>query len=162
MKKFTYLLLAIFVLLELPISTCLADKKSGRSFNQSPVSILNEVKDEANKDWDKVQDTKLDPINSKSSNELGVDSRFTITKTLNFIKDNIHDYLQYVMFFGFSLATLFLVWNGFKLVTSQDREKEIKSFTKKVIYTVIWVLLLVCFYYIIDIFVSIVNLMLEN
>ena len=137
MKKLTYLLLTIFILLELPISICLADKKSGRSFNNSPVSIFDEVKDKANKDTDKVQDTKLDPINSKSSNELGVDSRFTITKTLNFIKDNIQDYLQYVMFFGFSLATLFLVWNGFKLVTSQDREKEIKSFTKKVIYTVI-------------------------
>ena len=110
MKKLTYLLLAMFVVLELPISICLSagdgeyfsegDKESRRTFNQSPTSLLDEVKHEANQnaDGDKVQVTQLDNVNSSES-ELDVDRRFTLTRTLSYIKDHIHDYLQYAMYF---------------------------------------------------------------
>ena len=77
------------------------------------------------------------------------------------MKAHINDYLQYVTYFWLTAATIFLIRNWFKIVTSQNREKEIESFKKRFIYLVIWVVLLVSFYIIIDIFVSIVNLVLE-
>jgi hypothetical protein len=65
------------------------------------------------------------------------------------------------MYIGLSAATILLIWNGFKLVTSSDREKQMTTFKKNLIYIIIWVVLLVAFYFIIDVFVSFVNLVGE-
>jgi hypothetical protein len=77
---------------------------------------------------------------------------------LCYIKNNVWSYLQYVMYFWLTLATILLIVNWFKLVTSQDREKEMKAFTKNLIYIIVWVTLLLWFYYFIDIYVWIINL----
>jgi hypothetical protein len=69
--------------------------------------------------------------------------------------------MQYAIYFWLTAATIFLIRNGFKIVTSQDREKEINAFKKRFMYVVIGVVLLVSFYIIIDIFVSVVNLVLQ-
>jgi hypothetical protein len=105
----------------------------------------------------------LDVVTSKYSEcyWIAPDSRFTITRTLCSIKANIKDYLQYVMYIGLTAATILLIWNWFKIVTASDQGKQIWEFKKNLIYIVIWVLLLIWFYYIIDIFVSVVNLVAE-
>jgi len=108
--------------------------------------------------------TDLDHVNSLTACVdlwLSWWHNYTITLTLCYLKAHINDYLQYVTYFWLTAATIFLIRNWFKIVTSQNREKEIESFKKRFIYLVIWVVLLVSFYIIIDIFVSIVNLVLE-
>lgn len=110
------------------------------------------------------QNTDLEKVNSVAACAdlwLGADSNYTITKTLCYIKAHINDYMQYVIYIWLTAATIFLIRNGFKIVTSQDREKEVNAFKKRFMYLVIWVVLLVSFYIVIDIFVSIVNLILE-
>jgi hypothetical protein len=46
-------------------------------------------------------------------------------------------------------------------VTASDRGKQMSEFKKNFIYIIIWVVLLISFYYIIDVFVSFVNLIAE-
>ena len=131
-------------------------------FNQNPVRTLDTFHDKANNNLgDRVQRTDLDTISSGPCKELSVDGRFTITRTLCNIKASIWDYLQYIMYIGLAAATILLIWNWFKLVTSSDREKQIWTFKKNLIYIIIWVVLLVAFYFIIDVFVSLVNLVGE-
>ena len=126
----------------------------------NPMSFLENVVDKANEN-DEVQNTDLDGISSKACNELWVDGRFTFSKTLCYIKNNIKDYLDYMLYFWLTIATILIIRNGFQLVTAQDGSKQIEKFKKNMIYIVIWVVLLISFYYIIDIFISVVNLVGE-
>jgi len=136
--------------------------KADWNFNQTPIRIVDEIKTKAN-DKDAVQKTDLDKVTSKGTacDWIAPDSRFTLTRTLCNIKANIKDYLQYVMYIGLTAATILLIWNWFKIVTASDQWKQIGEFKKNLIYIVIWVVLLIWFYYIIDIFVSVVNLVAE-
>lgn len=137
------------------------EKSSSRNYNK-PIRILDSVKWTANKPGsDPVQKTDLDNITSAACAEIAVDSRFSISRTLCNLKRLSRDYMQYVMYFGLTAATILLIRNWFKIVTSTDREKEMTAFKKNIVYVIIWVLLLIWFYYIIDIFVSVVNLITE-
>ncbi len=160
MKKLFYLALASFVTISaiLPIS-----QSEARNFNQNPVDIVDDVKREANKKLSNdIQNTDLDVVTSKYNEcELGLSWRYPIARTLCSIKANIKDYLQYIIYIGLAAATIFIIRNWFKIVTSSNREKELESFKNNLLYIVIWVVLLTGFYYIIDIFVSIVNLIAE-
>jgi len=128
-------------------------------WEKSPVKILQDVKDAANAhEGDKVQDTQLDDTTSRWCTDIGLDSRYTLTRTLCYIKNNSWSYLQYVLFTWLTLATIFIIWNGFMLVTSSNREKQISTFKTNLIYTVVWITLLLWFYYFIDIYVWIINL----
>jgi hypothetical protein len=62
------------------------------------------------------------------------------------------------MFIWLTAATILIIRNGFKLVTSDDREKQISTFKKNLIYIIIWVALLLGFYYFLYIYVWIINL----
>lgn len=108
----------------------------------------------------RIQKTDLDAVTSHhpECEWIAPDSRFTLTRTLCSIKANIKDYLQYVMYIGLTAATILLIRNWFKIVTALEQWKQIG---KNLIYIVIWVVLLIWFYYIIDIFVSVVNLVAE-
>lgn len=136
---------------------------SNSIFIQDPVGALNTFYTKANNNWnDRVQRTDLDTVTSRACTEaINKWSRFTITNTLCYLKSSIWDYLQYVMYIGLAAATILLIWNGFKLVTSTEREKQMTNFRKNLIYIIIWVILLISFYYIIDIFISAINLIAE-
>ena len=128
------------------------------------MTVLDSVKWNANKNRsEQVQKTKLDNTTSRYCNELGVsvESNFTITKTLCNIKMNISSYLEYLIYIWLTAATIFIIRNWFQLVTSPDRGKQIWVFKKNIIYIVVGVILLISFYYIIDIFVSMVKLVAE-
>lgn len=130
-------------------------------FENWSVEFLDQVADKANRseDQDVVQNTLLDSVTSNSYCENAtIDSRYTFSNTLCWIKNNIDNYLQYAVYIWLTVATILLVWNGLKLVVSKDNQKEFDSFKKNLISIAIWVILLVAFYYIIEIFVSVVNL----
>lgn len=158
-KLFYWVLLSISVFAILPISGV----KSEWNFEKNPVGIVDQVKTEANKKTSNdIQNTDLDRVTSKTDKcDISVDSRFTLTRTLCYIQANIKDYLQYVMWFGLTAATILLIRNWFKIVTATDREKQISSFKQSLLYITIWVVLLIWFYYIIELFVSVVNVVTE-
>ena len=155
MKKLLYLALFILVALVYPLNQI-----NARNFNQNPADVLKDFHEETKEaGGDSIQETKLNNISSKYCNEAVISQQwFTITRTLCNIKMNINSYLEYVMYVWLSAATIFLIRNGFKLVTASDRSKKMGDFTKNLKYIIIWVLLLISFYYIIDIFLSAVNL----
>lgn len=137
--------------------------QSAWTFSGRAVDIVDDIKVGANKSAsDEVQRTDLDAVSSRrDSCEIYTDRTATLTRTLCNIKERIKDYLQYVMYVGLAAATIFLIRNGFKIVTSPDREKQMGLFKKNLLYIVIWVFLLIGFYYVIDLFVSVVNLIAE-
>lgn len=162
MKKLFNLFITLFIVIStiLPISESIA-----WNFNSdSPLQIVKEVNSEANKHFsDRVQNTDLDVVTSlyDECDWISVGPEFSITRTLCSVKVHMRDYLQYVMFIWLTAATILLIRNGFKIVTAEDREKQMWAFKKNLLYIVIWVSLLIWFYYIIDIFVSVVNLISE-
>jgi hypothetical protein len=57
---------------------------------RGPVGILETVKQNANAyKSEEVQKTQLDNATSKYCTDIGVDSRFTFTRTLCYIKNNV-------------------------------------------------------------------------
>lgn len=125
--------------------------------SSNPVDLVKKVYRQANDDWSKVQKTALDSVSSKYCDDLYLEGKFTIARTLCNIKFNIKWYLQYIMYIWLAGATIFIIRNWFKLVTATDKEWQMKTFKKNMINLVIWVLLLTCFYFILDVFVSVVN-----
>jgi hypothetical protein len=174
MKKTLYLWLSLLVIISSITSISLAqdptpgNEKKGDSqgewtVEQDPIWVLDTVKRNANKDRsDEVQNTKLDYTMSECiGDSVPWWAWFTITKTLCNIKVNIRAYLQYIVFAWLTLATIFLIRNGFQLVTSPDRSKQMWTFRKNITYIIIGVILLISFYYILDIFVTLVNFVTE-
>jgi len=166
MKKLLCLFISLPILLIWFSCICLAGKdpdykpESERNFEQSsPVGILEQVKNEANKKRsEEIQNTDLDNVTSTWCIDTLWDRKgFTITRTLCNIRMNIKSYLQYVVYLWLSAATIFIIRNGFRLVMAEDRGSQMKTFGKNILKILIWVILLVWFYYIIDIFTSVVN-----
>lgn len=159
MKKYYILFIWIFALL-FPISF-----SSSYNWFQNPTNLVQDIKYEANKDKSQqIQNTEYDAVTSKDTaclSEVNWDGRMSITRTLCSLKNLSRDYLQYVMYIGLTAATIFIIRNWFKIVTSSDREKQMWTFKKNMLYLVIWITLLIWFYYIIDLFVSVVNLVAE-
>ncbi len=135
----------------------------GERSYQNPIGVLNAVKYNANKHKiEEVQQTQLDNISSNCNDSIWwVSWRFTITKTICNIKSQMGSYLQYVIYIWLSLATILLIRNGFKLVTSKDKWNQMKEFGKNIVKIIIWVILLISFYYILDVFVSVINFVAE-
>ena len=124
-----------------------------------PIKFLDQANYQANT-TDPIQNTDLNQVNS-TSDTCGFESQFTFSRTLCFIKEHINNYLDYVLYIWLTAALILIIRNGFKLVTAQDGSKQMTTFKKNMLYIAIWVILLIWFYYIIEIFVSVVNLLGE-
>lgn len=127
----------------------------------STTMLLDSVVDKANDPTEEVQNTRLDGIVTSRWNACWQDSRYTFSNTLCIIRDNLYSYLQYAVYIWLAVATILLVRNGFTLVVSKDNEAQFKKVIKNMMNIGIWVLLLLGFYIILEIFVSIVNLIVE-
>lgn len=159
MKKILYLFIVLWISFLVALSTAPTQADDWHFDDDNPVKVLETVKKNANAyKSEEVQKTQLDNTTSKYCTDIGVDDRFTFTRTLCYIKNNVWSYLQYVMFIWLAAATILLIWNWFKLVTSSDRGKQMTTFKKNLIYIIIWVTLLLWFYYFLDIYVWIINL----
>jgi len=179
MKKILYSFLSIFILFSIISPICFAqDEVYNEQWNDiteskdkegkpkswqltTPTTMVDSIYWNANrKQSNRIQDTDYDAITSRISKcGEGLTSNFTITRTLCNLRELSKDYLQYVMYIWLTAATILLIRNWFKIVTSPDREKEISNFKNNLKYIVIWVFLLIWFYYIINLFVAIVNLL---
>jgi 4-hydroxybenzoate polyprenyltransferase len=171
MKKILCLFLSVFILFWTISPICFAQEKlvdrnkgkatSARRFAEhNPAKLLDVIYNEANNKYrNSVQNTRYDNV---SSRWWCADTRFTISNTLCSLKSLSKGYLQYFIYIWLVAATFLIIRNWFILVTSPDREKQLTKFKKNIMYIVIWVILLIWFYYIIDFFVSIVNLIADK
>lgn len=114
---------------------------------------------EANKDY-KIQDTALDGITSQDTS-FTADKNFTLTNTLVNLKNTIHPYLQWAVYLGLSLAVILLIYNGFLMVTNvMHGNGEFSKLKNNFIYIALGVIVLTGFYYLIDIIVAVINMLL--
>ncbi len=168
MKKIFLVFISLFLLFGVGLFSVtyaqeLADdeeKTSSRKFTDHPSDLLKMVHHKANDDnGTRVQVT---PVNNVTSNvsycDISItDPRFTLTKTFCSIKLAIKWYLQYIIYIWLAWAKIFIIRNWFRIVTSTDREAQMKKFKTNMINLIIWVILLTSFYIILDVFVSVVN-----
>lgn len=164
MKKILYLCLTLWIsfmtmLSLVSVQATWQSEPTEWHFNQNPVKVLDTVKGNANKyKSEEVQNTQWDSATSRYCRDIWTDPRFTFTRTLCYLKNHSWNYLQYVMFIWLTAATILIIVTWFKLVTSSDREKEISTFKKNLLYITVWIVLLSWFYYLIDIFIGVINL----
>ena len=156
MIKIYHGIIGILCMMALLMSPCAVNATDSSVFTRSPSKLLDDIYKDQTKS-DTVQETALDEVNSTNS-KMWADSRFSITNTLYSIQSKMHNYLQYVVYIGLSAAVIFLIWNGFNIITSPDKGKQMEEFKKNLKYIIVWVIILVAFYTIIDVFVGIVNL----
>lgn len=169
MKKFYLAAILLSLLFGLGLSTVTyaqddltddGEKTTSWKFTDDPTDLLKMVHHKANEDnGSRVQVTPVNNVTSKVSYcDIAItDKRFTLTKTFCSIKLAIKWYLQYIMYIWLTGATIFIIRNWFKIVTATDKEKQIWVFKKNMINLIIWVILLTSFYFILDVFVSVVN-----
>ncbi|MDR0650721.1 MAG: hypothetical protein LBG59_04960 [Candidatus Peribacteria bacterium] len=118
---------------------------------------MNTFVDEANKDH-KIQDTALDGVTSKSAGYSG-SIKFRITNTLEWLKNNIHPYIQWAVYLGLAIATILLIYNGFLMVTNavNGGQGEFSKIKSNFLNIGIGVIVLTGFYYLIDIVTAVIN-----
>jgi hypothetical protein len=77
---------------------------------------LDSVAEKANQD-SFIQDTQL---NTVSNLQGSYPSEFRIANTLDALRIGIAPYLQWFIYIALALATIGIIYNGFKLVTGQE------------------------------------------
>lgn len=116
-----------------------------------PLRILDSVAEKANQD-SFIQDTQL---NTVSNLQGSYPSEFRIANTLDALRIGIAPYLQWFIYIALALATIGIIYNGFKLVTGQ--EESIAGAQKNIINILIGVGIMWGFYIIIRLFVALLT-----
>lgn len=153
MRRYLSFFLCSFVFLFSVSSISLAQTESWGRYGADPITILDKVVDEANEDT-KIQQTALDGVSDVGSYAR----QYKIANTLDWLRNNINPYLQWMIYIWLSLAVILLIYNGFLMVThSIHGEWDIAKLKKRFIYIAIGVILLTGFYFIIKLVVSLLN-----
>ena len=153
MKKIS-VLVVLFCVFVAPSFGFAQQTTSRWSYGDSPIKVLDRVVDQANQDY-KIQQTAL---NGATDTQWAYQSQYKIANTLDRFKNNINPYLQWAVYIWLSVAVILLIYNGFLMVTnSLHKEWDFAKVQKRVMYIVIWIILLTWFYFIIKLAVSIIN-----
>lgn len=124
----------------------------------SPEEIVNTIADKANEDL-KIQDTKFDKINNKGS----YGKNYQVTNTLEWIRKNIQPYLQWILYIGLAGATIFLIWNGFRLVTNSAVSWwDMKTVKWNIQNILIGIIIMTSFLVIIKLVMAVMNMFFSN
>lgn len=153
--RFFFLLMSCFLFSLLGIGS-LAQNLSVTVKGDTPTTLLDAFVDKANDDG-RIQNTSLNGITSLDAGHSG-NPNMKITNTLMRITKNIHVYLQWIVFFAFSLATILIIYNGFLMVTNVVHNKgDLKKIKTNFVYLGIGVVILVGFYFLMDLVVALIN-----
>lgn len=159
--KYCIVWFVVFAISFLPIIATVAAQSSTDWFNGTVSQNLATVYYKANEDYsDRVQDTELNKINSVQYSWEAGWAEFTVTSTIIYLVENLHKYIQYVVYAWWVFAIIFLIINSLQLILASDKAGQMKKFKKNILLIVLWLGLLVWFYYVIDLFVSLANLFL--
>jgi len=123
-----------------------------------PMQTLSEIVDENNSTRYAVQRTALDWV---SDSEWTYLRAYKISNTLEYFRKNIDPYLQWAVYVWLALATIALIYMWFLMVTnSVTWAGDMSKLKSRIIYVVIWVLLLTGFYAAIKIIIAVFNMVL--
>lgn len=149
MKK---ILLAALLLLSTFISISYA--ASWWTPESDPFQVLEAVKDKANEDY-KIQETALDQITDE---QWAYQRQYKITNTLDYIRQNIYPYLQWIVYIWLVIAVILIIYNWFLMVTNWvHNQSDMTKVKKNMMNIVIWVVLLTGFYFILRLMVALIT-----
>ena len=130
-----------------PVVYIYAQSRDG--YGTTPLEVLNTVVDNA--DTKDIIETELDKVN----NTQIYGSKFKIAGTLESVRTNSAIYLQRIAFIWLTAAAMLIIYNGILLMTSPLSPEQAGKVKQKIIYIILWLLVLTWFYYLIKILLSI-------
>jgi hypothetical protein len=125
----------------------------------SPEDILNSIADKANTQYD-IQDSPLERVNER---QWWYPMQYKIANTLDSIRVNIAIYIQWIVFVWLALATIWLIYIGFLMVTNPiSNEWVIDKIKSRVIGIITGVLLITWFYALLRLFTALITTIFGN
>jgi hypothetical protein len=159
MNRIKQLTLYIIIFLWVSINFIYAEQWVSTSKRQgNPMQMLDNFAHKVNKE-DRIQDTALNDI---SNIQWQYASEYKITNTLDSIRIQIAPYIQWTMYIWLSLAVLWIIYNGFLMVTNSIHENGTSEKVKnRIINICIGVGLLTWFYIIIQLLLASISYILK-
>lgn len=123
-------------------------------YGDNPMQILETVREWANKESE-IQETALDWVTNL---QWWYPREYKIANTLEYFRNNIQPYLQWLVYIWLTVAVILLIYNWFLMVTNSIHKKwDFEAVKKNIINIWIWVFVLTWFYFIIKLIVAIIN-----
>ncbi len=121
-------------------------QESWGDFWTDPKWILEAVKDEWQSQWG-IQDTELDE---------------TYWDWVTWVLENVRDqglwpYINWAVFIWLSIAVILIIYNWILLIATSMNDSTIGKVKNRLIYLVLWVVLLTWFYFVIAIITSVLQ-----
>lgn len=119
-----------------------------------PMRIIDYIKQ-----WGKdIIQTDLDTVDKFGPNE----TKFSISNTLDDVRENLAAYLQWVAWIGLVAAVILLIYNGIVLMTSPLSSDQTAEVKKRIRYILIGALAITWFYFVIRVLLSVLLQLLNN
>lgn len=120
-----------------------------------PLVIFETMVDDANSDGYAVQETAMDWINDQ---EGWYERSYKISNTLDYVRKNLDPYLQWAIYAGLVLATIWIIYVWFLIVTNAiHKQWDWTKVKTSIIHILLWVFLLSWFYFIIKMVVALIT-----
>lgn len=124
----------------------------------TPMQMLDNFAWKVNQE-DRIQDTVVNDI---SNIQWQYVSEYKISNTLDSIRMQIAPYIQWIMYIGLSIAVLWIIYNGFLMVTNSLHGNWDSTKVKNRITNIaIWVGLLTWFYVVIELLLASISYLLK-
>lgn len=123
-------------------------------YGGTPMQVLDSVVGVANVPQS-FQETAMDPINNQ---EGSYQSEYRVSNTLDWVRMHMATYLQWIVYFGLTIAVILLIYNGFLMVThSVTKSWDFSKVKKNIQYIAIGVIILTSFYAILRLVIGLIN-----
>ncbi len=120
-----------------------------------PLVIFETMVDEANSDGYAIQETAMDWI---SDQEWAYERSYKISNTLDYVRKNLDPYLQRAIYAWLVLATIWLIYSWFLIVTNAiHKQWDWTKVKTSIMHILLWVFLLSWFYFIIKMIVALIT-----
>lgn len=124
-------------------------------YGSDPLMIFETIVDEANSDGYAIQETALDWITDL---QWPYAREYKISNTLDYVRQNMDPYLQWIIYAWLVLATISIIYAWFLLVTNSIHKQWDRTKVKtNIMYTLLWVFMLSWFYFVIKIVVALIT-----
>lgn len=132
------------------VSVSLAQDWGVYDQNTQPIEIVDAIVQKENQST-KIITTKLDQVQQDQS--FGAENK--ISGTLESVRKNLANYLEWFVFIGMTAAVVLIIYNGILLVMNPVSWDDLKKIQKKLLYIIVGVLMMTGFYFILKVLLNI-------
>ena len=134
-----------------------AEDQSWWSLWSSPTNVLDRFAARVN--TERIQDNAL---NDTSNIQWQYSSEYKLSNTLDAIRNQITPYIQWIMYIGLTISVILIIHNGLLMVTNALHDQwDIDKIKTRLKNIWIWVWLLTWFYVIIQLWLALIDYVLQ-